>query len=188
MDKPLNQMTDNQLMQLFVDDDDQAAFARIYHKYKEPLLRFSFGYTFNQAKAEENVHETFLKIHKYKNHFNSNRSFKGWIWAICKNTNLDSIGKQKREPDEVFVDELEITWSDDSVLEQLIMQTNRKHLHQALELLSFSQREATLLWMNEDLSYEEMGAILHKTPQAVKNLVNRAKNSLKTLLAKNEVA
>jgi len=188
MDKPLNNLTDTQLMQLFIDDDDQAAFARLYHKYKIPLLRFSYGYTFNQAQAEENVHETFLKIHRHRHRFDPHRSFKGWIWAICKNTNLDSLGKQKREPDEVFADELEVPWNEDSVLEQLIVQATRKELHQALGLLSLSQREATLLWMNDDLTYEEMGIILHKTPQAVKNLVHRAKNSLKTLLAKNEVA
>ena len=186
-EKPTGQ-TDNQLMQLFADEDDQIAFERLYNKYKEPLLRFSYGYTFNQAKAEEMVHETFLKVYRYKSHFDPKRSFKGWLWAICKNTNIDALGKQKREPDEMFTDELEIAVVDDAVLEKLIEQSTRKQLHEALEMLSLSQREATLLWMNDDLSFEEMGAILHRSPQAVKNLVHRAKNSLKTLLENVEVA
>ena len=174
---------------MFIESDDQAAFERLYHKYKEPLLRFSYGYTFNQAKAEENVHETFLKIYKYRSHFKPERSFRGWLWAICKNTNIDSLGKYKREPDEVFTEEIDVPCVEDSVLEALIEKADRKQLHQALELLSLSQREATLLWMNDDLSFEEMGLILHRSPQAVKNLVHRAKNALKTILSQEvEVA
>lgn len=181
-------LNDNQLMQLFVKEDDQIAFERLYNKYKAPLLRFSYGYTFNQAKAEEIVHETFLKVYRHKNHFDPKRSFKGWLWAICKNTNIDALGKQKREPDEMFTDELEIAVVEDEVLEKLIEQATRKQLHEALEMLSLSQREATLMWMNDDLSFEEMAIILHRSPQAVKNLVHRAKNSLKTLLENVEVA
>lgn len=174
-------------MIMFIDENDHYAFERLYHKYKEPLLRFSYGYTFNQARAEENVHETFLKVHRHKHHFNPERTFKAWLWTICKNTNLDSLGKMKREPDEVFNEELDVPCVEDSVLEKLVIDSTRKQLHQALELLSLSQREATLLWMNDDLSFEEMGIILHKSPQAVKNLVQRAKNSLKSLLSKGDV-
>ncbi len=186
MEKTDNQQTDNQLMLMFINDDDHVAFERLYQRYKEALLRFSYGYTFNQARAEENVHETFLKLYRHRSHFNPDRSFKGWLWKICKNTNLDHIGKMKREPDEVFSDEIEAEGVDDHVLEKLIQESSRKKLHQALELLSLSQREATLLWMNDDLSFEEMGKVLHKSPQAVKNLVHRAKYSLKNLLSQGD--
>ena len=59
-------LTDNQLMQMFADHDDDVAFERLYHKYKDALIRFSYGYTFNQAKAEEIAHDTFLKVYRYK--------------------------------------------------------------------------------------------------------------------------
>lgn len=186
MDKNAKELTDNQLMHMFIHDDDHVAFERLYHRYKEALLRFSYGYTFNQARAEENVHETFLKVYRHRRHFDAKRSFKGWLWTICKNTNLDHLGKMKREPDEVFTDEIDVQSIEDSVLEKLIQEASRKKLHQALELLSLSQREATLMWMNDDLSFEEMGVILHKSPQAVKNLVHRAKNSLKELLSQGD--
>ena len=185
MDKNYNH-TDNQLMLMFINDNDHVAFERLYHRYKAALIRFSYGYTFNQARAEENVHETFLKIHRYKDHFKPERSFKGWLWTICKNTNLDHLGKMKREPDEVFSEEIRVEAVDDDVLEKLIQESTRKKLHQALEFLSLSQREAILMWMNDDLSFEEMGTILHKSPQAVKNLVHRAKHSLKSLLAQGD--
>jgi hypothetical protein len=36
-------LTDNELMKMFADNDDQFAFERLYHKYKEALIRYSFG-------------------------------------------------------------------------------------------------------------------------------------------------
>ena len=36
--------------------------------------------------------------------------------------------------------------------------------------------------MNDDLNFDEMGSILQKSPQAVKNLVHRAKIGLKAKL------
>ena len=176
-------LTDNQLMQMFADDDDQFAFERLYHKYKEALLRFSFGYTFNQAKAEEIVHDTFLKVYRFKKNYDPHKPFRTWLWTICKNTNLDALDKNPLRKDESF-DEMDYELSDaeDSALDKLVNESTKEHIAGVVETLPLSQREALLLWMNDDLSFEEMGSVLQKSPQAVKNLVHRAKLGLKTKL------
>ena len=78
--------------------------------------------------------------------------------------------------------ELNIPDVDESALEKLINHTTKEHINGVIATLPLSQREAFLLWMNDDLSYDEMGKILQKSPQAVKNLVHRAKLALKEQL------
>lgn len=176
-------LTDNELMQMYADSDDQYAFERLYHKYKEPLIRFSIGYTKNQARAEEIVHDTFIKVYRYKNKYDSSKSFRTWLWTICKNTNLDSLDKNAKVKEESFEElEMQIPDVDESALEKMVLEASSEHISQVIVTLSLSQREALLLWMNDDLSFEEMGSILSKSPQAIKNLVHRAKASLKVKL------
>lgn len=178
-------LSDNQLMGLFANEDDQIAFERLYHKYKTPLIRFSYGYTGNMAKAEEIVHETFLKVYRFKKQYDQKKNFRTWLWTICKNTNLDALDKDKHQKNkEESIDHLnlELVDVDDSVLEKLITNSNRNQLEKIIETLPLSQREALLLWMNDDLTYDEMGLILNKSPQAIKNLVHRAKFALKEQL------
>lgn len=180
-------LTDNELMQLFADQDDQVAFERLYHKYKEPLLRFSYGYTFNQARAEEIVHETFLKVYRHKKSYDPKKTFRTWLWTICKNTNLDALEKLPRGREE-SLDEKEMNFEsqDESVLERLINESTKEDLIELVHSLPDSQRDALLLWMNDDLSFDEMGSILEKSPQAVKNLVHRAKLGLKEKLGEKK--
>lgn len=176
-------LTDNQLMQMFAEADDQYAFERLYHKYKESLIRFSMGYTFNQSKAEEIVHDTFLKVYRFKLNYDPLKSFRTWLWTICKNTNLDALDKTPvRKEDSLEDMHLDLSDSDESALEKLVNESTKEQISKVIQTLPLSQREALLLWMNDDLSFEEMGTILDKTPQAVKNLVHRAKLGLKIKL------
>ena len=66
-------------------------------------------------------------------------------------------------------------------LEKLISHAQANTVRSAMNELPSSQGEALRLWM-EDLTYEEMGKIMGKSPQAIKNLVNRGKNTLKKRL------
>lgn len=178
------ELTDNQLMQMFALDDDQIVFERLYHKYKIPLLRFSFGYTNNTARAEEVVHETFLKVYRFKKQYNPNKAFRIWLWTVCKNTNLDTLSSAEAKlykMTESNLDEttLEFESLEDSALEVLIKEASKEKIQLALQNIPINQREALLLWMNDDLSFIEMGSILKKSPQSVKNLIQRAKIILK---------
>jgi RNA polymerase sigma-70 factor, ECF subfamily len=178
--------TDNQLMEMIIKEDNQLAFERLYFKYKNALVRFSYGYTFNQSRAEEMMQETFLKMYCARNRFDSNKPFRTWLWTICKNTNLDHLEKDKKEVQ--FHDENDIMnlvdESLESALDQLIEEASREQLEAVILALPLSQREALLLWMNDELSFDEMAEILNKTSQAVKNLVHRAKENLRKNLCK----
>lgn len=175
-----DEKSDNQLMKMLSLNDDQIAFERLYFKYKNALVRFSYGYTFNQDRAEEMMQETFLKMYRARAQFDGSRPFRTWLWTICKNTNLDNLQKNKRE-NLIYNEEaiLQIADDIDDTLDILIQEASREQLEGVIKTLPLAQREALLLWMNDDLSFEEMGEVLQKTSQAVKNLVHRAKETLR---------
>lgn len=174
---------DHELLNLFIKHNDQYAFERLYHKYKLPLVYFAYGYCQNQQIAEEIVHDTFLKVHRFSKQFDFTKTFKTWLWTICRNTALDHLksdkSKQHFSLDESF---LEFESDDQSALLQLINQATKEQLLQAIESLGADQKQTILLWMNDDFSFLELGEILDRSPGAVKNLLHRAKQNLKQAL------
>ena len=130
-------LTDNQLMQMFADHDDDVAFERLYHKYKDALIRFSYGYTFNQAKAEEIAHDTFLKVYRYKKKYDPEKTFRTWLWTICKNTNLDALDKNpvRREEslDQIHLDIVDV---DEDALTKLISVATKEEIAEVMVFLA----------------------------------------------------
>lgn len=178
-----DESSDNQLMKMLSLDNDQIAFERLYFKYKNALVRFSYGYTFNQDRAEEMMQETFLKMYRARAKFDTTKPFRTWLWTICKNTNLDGLEKNKKE-NILYNDEsiFQVVDDIDDALDILIKEASREQLETIIKTLPLSQREALLLWMNDDMSFEEMAEVLQKTSQAVKNLIHRAKETLRKYL------
>jgi RNA polymerase sigma-70 factor (ECF subfamily) len=128
-----------------------------------------------------------LKVYRYKKKYDSSKSFRTWLWTICKNTNLDALDKNPKGREESFEElVIQIADEDESILEKLVNESSNEYISQVIMTLPISQREALLLWMNDDMNFDEMGSVLQKSPQAVKNLVHRAKASLKVKLGESK--
>lgn len=176
-------MDDKDLMILFQKQSDKIAFERLYHKHKLPLLSFAFAHVRNSQVAEELVHETFLKVYRFKEKYDPEKTFKTWLWTICKNTCLDQIRKSSSIKETNIDDYLfELSDNEDEILNQLITKATQEEILNNVDKLGLDQKNAILLWMNDELTFLEIGEILNRTEGAAKNLVQRAKANLKNLL------
>ena len=141
-----DESTDNQLMKMLSLDDDQVAFERLYFKYKNALVRFSYGYTFNQDRAEEMMQETFLKMYRARDKFDTGKPFRTWLWTICKNTNLDGLEKNKRE-NTIYYEESLVGIADESdgALDLLIKEASREDLETIIKSLPLSSKRGLII-------------------------------------------
>ncbi len=165
----------------FLDGDDKG-IAEIVENYKDGLILYLNGYVNNVFIAEELTEDTFFRLLIKKPRYSGKSTFKSWLYAIGRNVAIDFIrhnSKQLNTP----IEDMENYLSEEQSLERSYIKEERKiAIHKALSKLSVDYR--TVLWLVffEGLSNKEAAIVLRKNERQVRNLLYRAKRSLKSRL------
>jgi RNA polymerase sigma-70 factor, ECF subfamily len=143
------------------------------------------------ALAEELAQETFLKAFSHLRSFDPRFKFSNWLFRIAHNTAIDAI---RRRP------ALEVSFDDpgegqqapgvdgfidpdsDSASRAVERRELAAILGEALARLRPEYREAVVLRYQEDLSYEEIGAITGVPLGTVKSNLHRARAEMAAFL------
>lgn len=85
----MHSLTDEQLMEIFQVNKDgrgKHAFDHLYNRYAKRMVNF-FYYSFRNdyAKAQDFLHDLFIKIIENKDKYNANQSFQTWIYRVASN-------------------------------------------------------------------------------------------------------
>ncbi len=164
---------------------DKRSLEKIYFKYKKQLLKIIWYYVHNSQDVEDIMQALFLKlitgINKYKPY--KNVKFKTWLFRVGVNTAKDFLKKKRPEVDEV--NEVNIEQIDsiedkrEELTEKMADRELIKEIRKSVMLLPIKYREVVTLLHFEDLTYEEVAAILKKTVGIVKSRMNYALNLLR---------
>ncbi len=81
--------TDEELMR-WVQRGDQKALTELYNRYGKKLVRYFHRMLWRDAeKAQDFLHDLFVKVIEKPGHFNADRKFSTWIYSaafnMCKN-------------------------------------------------------------------------------------------------------
>ena len=167
----------------FLDGDDKG-IAEIVGDYKDGLILYLNGYVRNIFIAEELTEDTFFRLITKKPKYSGKSTFKSWLYAIGRNVVVDYIrhnSKLLNTP----IEDIENYLSEEQSLEQSYIKEERKIIvHKALSELSTDYR--TIIWLVffEGFTNAEAAIILKKNDRQIKNLLYRAKQSLKSKLEK----
>ena len=167
----------------FLDGDDKG-LAELVEEYKDGLILFLNGYVNNIVLAEELTEETFFRLITRRPRYSGKSTFKSWLYAIGRNVAVDFVRRNTRlltVPDE----EMEIYAAEEQTLEQEYLKEERKRMvHRALSGLAADYR--TVLWLIffEGFSNKEAAIALKKSDRQIRNLLYRAKQSLRSNLEK----
>ena len=165
----------------FLDGDDKG-IAEIVENYKDGLILYLNGYVNNVFIAEELTEDTFFRLLIKKPRYSGKSTFKSWLYAIGRNVAIDFVrhhSKLLKTP----IENMENYLSEEQSLEQSYIKQERKiAIHKALSKLSVDYR--TVLWLVffEGFSNKEAAIVLKKNERQVRNLLYRAKQSLKSKL------
>src|ERR1700744_1321657 len=79
-------MNDQELM-FHLQQGEASAFDELYTRYSKRLLGYFIRMlNFDKEKAQDSLHDVFLKIIEKPEQFDRTRSFKSWVFTIAYNT------------------------------------------------------------------------------------------------------
>ena len=167
----------------FLDGDDKG-IAEIVRDYKDGLILYLKGYVGNIFIAEELTEDTFFRLITKKPKYSGKSSFKSWLYAIGRNAAVDFIRRNSKMLS-IPIEDMENYLSEEESLEHSYIKEERKIIvHRALSELSSDYRAILWLVFIEGFSNKEAAVVLKKSDRQIKNLLYRAKLSLKSQLEK----
>lgn len=169
---------------------DRSAFARIYERFKNPVMGYLKTLIQEERIAEELAQETFLRAYRVRESYEPKAKVSTWLFTIAKNAAFDYLSKKKEANLLVIQDEegsqmdpierLESPILDSEA--QLIEEVNRHAVEECLGELTVKQREILGLRIFSDLSYEEISEQVQISLGSVKTHLYRAKEKLTACL------
>ncbi len=167
----------------FLEGDDKG-LAEIVRNYSDGLILYLNGIVNNISVAEELMEETLYKIITKKPKFNGKHTFKTWLYTIGRNVAMDYFRHRSKQV-ELSFDDLENYIGDEHTLETLYIMEERKMIvHKALKKLNAQYRQVLWLIYFDGFSHAEAAVVMKMNSRQMKNLVYRAKSTLKSELDK----
>jgi RNA polymerase sigma factor (sigma-70 family) len=173
----LSTQSDERLVDLVRAGSDPA-FEAIVERYRRALMRY-VSRLLPPERAEDVVQQVFLKAYEAMRRDAAELNLKPWLYRIAHNGALNALRDRAlvhAELDE-RVDGVE---RPEHALERAL---GLRELVVAVQALPERQRSAILLRELEGRSYDEIAAALGVTYGAVRQLLNRARNSLRSAAA-----
>jgi RNA polymerase sigma-70 factor, ECF subfamily len=160
-------------------------FSEIYERYSGDVHRFALYLSGNYALAEDLTSETFVHALCARSDLRVG-TVKAYLFAIARNLYRDFTARQRRL---VSSDELPER-HDPEAGPDLSAEEREAFLNvlRAIQRLPELQREALVLAIDGELSYEQIAVVLGCSVGAVKVRVHRARLNLKAELEKKEKA
>ncbi|HZT34147.1 MAG TPA: sigma-70 family RNA polymerase sigma factor [Bryobacteraceae bacterium] len=160
----------------------QAALA-----YLDGLYGYAMSLCHNQAEAEDLTQETYLRAVKAFGQFAPDSNLKNWLFAILRNIWLNEIRHTHSGPQFVGMDEEaeqagQVKSSEDPHA-VYVSKVEQAGVRAAVESLPPLYREVILLREFEDLSYQEIAAILNCPAGTVMSRLGRARERLRAILS-----
>ena len=167
----------------FLDGSDEG-IAEIVDEYKDGLILYLKTFVRDLYAAEDLAEDTFFRLMVKKPHFSGRSSFKSFLYAIGRHVALDHL---RRHAQQAYtpIEDMETYLSDETDLEKAYIRQERGIIvHRAMNKLPGDYRQILWLTFFEGFSHEEAGRIMQKNARQVRNLLYRAKRSLKAELEK----
>lgn len=145
---------------------ERQAYAHIVARYENPLLNAARNRLGRREWAEDAVQETFLCVLKWLHTYDSQYSFRTWLWTILLNQCTRLAAKQARQPQSFTqpaagsIDQPENSHSpasgEASPCEQLLQRESAERLHSLLARLPASQADSLRLRFFGGLKFQEI--------------------------------
>ncbi len=163
-------------------------FADIYNEHSRAIYYLALRFLGDPQKAEDATHDVFLKAYRKMDSFRGESSWRTWLYRITINhcRNLQQSWNDRH----MFSNADEAVWDNapaktDSPFRVLETKELGQRIQKALDGLSAEYRLLLLLVADEQLSYEQVGALTDQTPDAVRGKLHRARKAFAVLFEKS---
>ena len=182
---------DADLLRLYQNGKEEA-FLTLYHKYKTPILNYIYRSCQDRSLAEDLTQEVFLRVYRGAKNYRPQGKVSSWIYTIASHVLWKRMKKERRfvrfVSQKDYPDQRNhiVESTKDNRVQDPLELFEKKQVQEALRRevasLPFKQRQAVILSVYQQLSYQDIGQILEVTEGAVKVMIHRAKKVLKKRL------
>ena len=193
MQNKYKDLTDEELIDLFKNNEDRDAYTEIAIRFKDKLKSFAFRYTNDDALAEDLVQETLIKVYKKKHLYKPMGKFSTWIYTIIQNLAITEIRKKSRRGTFTFTelgnDDVEFIAKspDNNNADNINDKNDNQIIHESLQELDIEFRNIIIFRDIQELSYDEISKIIQIPLGTVKSRINRGRLKLKEIIKKKGV-
>ncbi|HZR40922.1 MAG TPA: sigma-70 family RNA polymerase sigma factor [Ktedonobacteraceae bacterium] len=170
-------------------ETSRTATTELFHHHAPAIFAFLRQHTSSREDAEDLLLEVFTAaLEQERFSLMSESEQRKWLWRVVRNKLVDSYRRQIRRP-ATAIDALdEELFADDahSPEHAALRQEEHARLHAAIQTLSPLQQKAVRLRFANNLRCAEIAVILDKSESAVRMMLSRALNLLRTFYKEDE--
>lgn len=185
----LAQRHDDELM-LLCKEGHRAAFGVVVARYEGRIFGYACRYLGDRSLAEDACQETFLTLWRLRERYRPEGKLTAYLSRLCLNACRDAARRRRRRT--AATDRLASKSKNDHDVapgeEDAFFATERsKQLERVISRLPAKHREALLLRFFNDLSYEEMAAVLKKPEATLRSRVFHGLKQLRKCIGEGEL-
>jgi len=162
---------------------DRAAFAVLYRRYLDRVYGYCFYLLGDHHDAEDVTERTFLAALAAIDRFrDQGAGFRSWLFRIAHNqvaNALRSRGRRRTSPLESVAEPMAST----DTADEIGRADEARRVRRALGKVSEDRRQVLVLRFVDGLSSQEIGAVLDRSPGAIRVLQHRALREMREILA-----
>lgn len=161
-----DELTDEQLVSLYMDRNDEVAFRRLVERHQERIFGYLMGMVRDRSTADDLFQETWFRVIRALSNDRGSYTKQGrwinWVMRIARNATLDHLRSRKKwsdvdngeAEDDSFWDRLPDA---DLTQDELIhLAEQRGWLDECIAQLPAEQREVLLLRHESELTFREI--------------------------------
>lgn len=180
---------DAELM-LRVREGDDVSFGLLLDRHRRPVIHFLYRMVQNQAVSEELAQEVFLRVYRARASYEPTAKFTTWLFRIASHLAINWLRDRRNERlqdslDQRQPDGLVLQVADHAMTKEheMVYRARLAEVRGAIETLPAKQRAAVLMHKYEEMGYTQISRALNCSESAVKSLLFRAYETLRTRLA-----
>ena len=139
---------------------DADAFEQLVVAYRDQVFRLALRMCGNEADADEVAQEAFLSAWKALPNFRGDSRFSTWLYQLTSHAAIDLMRREKRQIAAEDITEVSAPDPGPSPQQQAERSETRQAVRDAMGQLSPEYRQIVVLRFLQELSYEEIGAVL----------------------------
>ncbi|MGE4131343.1 MAG: RNA polymerase sigma factor [Bdellovibrionales bacterium] len=176
----MNETSDGELMTLLAGGN-QAAFQELYRRYGAIVLGYCRRLLKNPSLSEEASQEAWIRVVRAAASYRAEGSVKSWVLTVARRAAFNYV-RDHNSSEEVPLESEDQVGTIQDFEDQVLARSEVAQVRQALEQLPDRQRLALVLWLTEDMSYEQIAQQLDVSESSVKSLLFRARQTLEAQL------
>lgn len=163
--------------------DDENALEELYNCTVNRIYGMARKFVVNSDLAEEVVSDVFMQVWEQADRYTEAKAAPmGWLLMICRSRALDKLRREKRFTDNVCSTDEESPVEDSAAGEPIVDMMSHelsKEVTEALDLLSFQQRQTLCLAFYKGMSHKEIASYTGDPLGTVKTNLRRAQDILR---------